>query len=119
MALFSRWGRYPHPSRTVSTTGFVRCAIALLGLQGGAAGEPFAPLRAGLAAVHFTANAERPGNLAAVPNSSSMRRSWLYLATRSLREPEPVLICPQPRGTTKAAMKASSVSPERCETMAV
>ena len=62
---------------------------------------------------YFRASAARPGNFAAAPNSSSMRRSWLYLATRSVREAEPVLICPVPMATTKSAMKVSSVSPER------
>ena len=35
---------------------------------------------------------ERPGNLAAAPNSSSIRKSWLYFAIRSVRDAEPVLI---------------------------
>ncbi len=39
--------------------------------------------------------AARPANRAIGPSSSSMRRSWLYFATRSVREAEPVLICPQ------------------------
>lgn len=33
-----------------------------------------------------------PGNTAAEPNSSSIRSNWLYLAIRSEREAEPVLI---------------------------
>ncbi len=37
------------------------------------------------------AKALRPGNRAAAPNSSSIRSNWLYLATRSVREAEPVL----------------------------
>ena len=42
-----------------------------------------------------------------------MRRSWLYLAMRSVREAEPVLICPALVATARSAMKVSSVSPER------
>src|SRR6266540_1976731 len=42
-----------------------------------------------------------------------MRRSWLYLATRSPRHGAPVLICPAPVATAKSAMKSSQVSPER------
>ncbi len=34
---------------------------------------------------------------------------------RSVREAEPVLICPEPVATTKSARNVSSVSPERCE----
>src|SRR5271156_224717 len=66
---------------------------------------------------HSTARAARPGKRADAPSSSSMRRSWLYLAMRSVRDAEPVLICPAPMATAKSAMKASSVSPERCEMM--
>src|SRR5881392_2360724 len=44
-----------------------------------------------------------------------MRSSWLYLATRSVREALPVLICPTPVATARSAMNVSSVSPERCE----
>jgi len=44
-----------------------------------------------------------------------MRISWLYLATRSVREALPVLICPAPQATARSAMKVSSVSPERWE----
>ncbi len=33
-----------------------------------------------------------PRNLATSPNSSSIRNSWLYLAMRSVREADPVLI---------------------------
>ena len=51
--------------------------------------------------------------------SSSMRSSWLYLATRSLRAGAPVLICPQLVATARSAMVASSVSPERCDITAV
>mmetsp|Transcript_15178 Transcript_15178/g.63102 ORF Transcript_15178/g.63102 Transcript_15178/m.63102 type:complete len:283 (-) Transcript_15178:432-1280(-) len=46
-----------------------------------------------------------------------MRRSWLYLANRSDRHGAPVLIWPEARPTERSAMKVSSVSPERCETI--
>src|SRR5262249_44662256 len=49
------------------------------------------------------------------PSSSAMRRSWLYFATRSERDAEPVLICPEPVATARSAMKATSLAPERCE----
>ena len=54
-----------------------------------------------------------PGKIAFLPRTSSMRNSWLYLATRSVRESDPVLICPTPLPTAKSAMVVSSVSPER------
>src|SRR6185369_6079492 len=38
--------------------------------------------------------ASRPAYWPPAPSSSSMRSSWLYLATRSLRLADPVLICP-------------------------
>src|SRR5579863_393902 len=63
---------------------------------------------------HFTA--ARPRYSAASPNSSSIRKSWLYLAMRSMRLAEPVLIWPVCNPTARSAMNASSVSPERCET---
>ena len=50
-----------------------------------------------------------------VPSASSMRSSWLYLATRSVRLAEPVLIWPALVPTARSAMVVSSVSPERCE----
>src|SRR5207247_8753596 len=56
-----------------------------------------------------------PANSAASPSSSSIRRSWLYFAIRSLRDAEPVLICPALVATARSAMVESSVSPERCE----
>merc|ERR1712146_68377 len=58
-----------------------------------------------------------PAYTARGPSSSSIRSSWLYLARRSLRHGAPVLISPVRRPTTKSAMKESSVSPERWETM--
>ncbi len=42
-----------------------------------------------------------------------MRKSWLYLATRSERDRLPVLICPALVATARSAMNESSVSPER------
>ena len=57
--------------------------------------------------------AARPAKRAIGPSSSSIRRSWLYFATRSLREAEPVLIWPQPVATARSAIVASSVSPLR------
>src|SRR5258706_13923756 len=52
-------------------------------------------------------------------SSSSMRKSWLYLATRSVRETDRVLICPVLSATERSAIVVSSVSPERCEIIAV
>src|SRR3954462_1795382 len=54
-----------------------------------------------------------PPYWAASPSCSSMRRSWLYLAMRSLREALPVLIWPVLRATARSAIVASSVSPLR------
>ncbi len=42
-----------------------------------------------------------------------MRSSWLYFATRSERDMEPVLICVAVVPTAMSAIVASSVSPER------
>jgi len=58
-----------------------------------------------------------PANFPLAPSSSSMRKSWLYLAKRSERQGAPVLIWPVRRPTTKSAMVLSSVSPERWETI--
>ena len=49
------------------------------------------------------------------PSSSSIRRSWLYFAIRSVRRAEPVLICPAFIATARSAMNVSSVSPDRWE----
>ena len=57
--------------------------------------------------------AERPAKRAMGPSSSSMRRSWLYFATRSVRDAEPVLIWPQLVATARSAIVTSSVSPLR------
>src|SRR5207249_2864616 len=53
---------------------------------------------------------------AAEPGSCSISSNRLYLAMRSLRHSEPVLIWPPPMATAKSAMNGSSVSPDRCET---
>src|SRR6185437_6909179 len=66
---------------------------------------------------HRTESALRPGKRARGPSSSSMRSNWLYLATRSVRLAEPVLIWPALVATARSAMKVSSVSPERWEMM--
>src|SRR4029078_4335016 len=58
-------------------------------------------------------NADRPGKLASPPSCSSLRNSWVCLATRSERDGGPVLICPQPVATARSAIVTSSVSPER------
>src|SRR6185437_2521863 len=60
-----------------------------------------------------------PANFALSPRRSSMRSNWLYLAMRSVRLAEPVLIWPAFVATTRSAMNGSSVSPERCDTTAV
>ena len=44
-----------------------------------------------------------------------MRSSWLYLAVRSERLAEPVLIWPAHVATARSAIVVSSVSPERWE----
>ena len=59
--------------------------------------------------------ASRPANTAVAPSSSSMRSSWLYLQTRSVRLADPVLICPAAVPTARSAIVVSSVSPDRCE----
>src|SRR5918996_2181869 len=60
-------------------------------------------------------SARAPANRAAGPRSSSIRSSWLYLARRSERDIEPVLIWPQLVATARSAIVLSSVSPERCD----
>lgn len=52
-------------------------------------------------------------NTAVEPSSASISSNRLYLAMRSLRQAEPVLIWPPPMATAKSAMKVSSVSPLR------
>src|SRR3954464_13517896 len=67
----------------------------------------------------YLRKALRPGYVASAPSASSIRSSWLYFATRSERDGAPVLICPQPVATARAAIVVSSVSPERCDITAV
>ena len=54
-----------------------------------------------------------PPYTALAPRISSIRSNWLYLAMRSERLAEPVLIWPVPRATARSAIVVSSVSPER------
>src|SRR5919107_1684110 len=61
--------------------------------------------------------ASRPAYRPVFPSASSMRSSWLYFATRSVRLADPVLIWPALVATARSAIVTSSVSPERCETM--
>ena len=48
-------------------------------------------------------------------SSSSIRINWLYFAMRSVRDIEPVLICPAFVATARSAIVVSSVSPLRWE----
>ena len=61
----------------------------------------------------YCRKAPRPAYTAAPPSDSSMRMSWLYFSTRSLRAGAPVLIWPVPMPTTRSEMKVSPVSPLR------
>ncbi len=54
-----------------------------------------------------------PPYMAVSPSCSSIRNSWLYLASRSVREALPVLIWPVDMATARSAMVASSLSPLR------
>ena len=54
---------------------------------------------------------------ASAPMFSCMRRSWLYLDKRSELAREPIFIWPAAVATARSAMKGSSVSPERAETI--
>src|SRR5215472_12841358 len=65
--------------------------------------------------MRYWRNTERPAYTAEGPSCSSMRISWLYLASRSERDSDPVLICPQLVATARSAIVVSSVSPDRCE----
>ena len=65
------------------------------------------------AAVRVAASTILPPKIASSPSISSMRRSWLYFAMRSVRQREPVLIWPALVATAMSAMVVSSVSPER------
>src|SRR5579885_3634024 len=64
-------------------------------------------------------NACAPGYTALEPSSSAILMSRLYLAVRSPRLIDPVLICPAPEATARSAIVVSSVSPDRCEMTAV
>jgi hypothetical protein len=92
----------PHPAQVEPTV-----SSAEDGEVGGAGEERGADQVADLQ------NASLPGNSAESPRSEQMRRSWLYLATRSERQALPVLIWPLRVATARSAIKASSVSPER------
>src|SRR5271163_4777584 len=61
------------------------------------------------------ANAAPPGYRPTLPSCSSIAINRLYFSTRSLRERDPVLICPAPVATAMSAIVVSPVSPERCE----
>src|SRR5699024_5142912 len=63
--------------------------------------------------------ASRPAYVARLPSSASIRSKRLYLAKRSERDSDPVLICVAGVATARSAIVASSVSPERWETTAV
>ena len=67
----------------------------------------------------LTLNAFIPGYTALAPSSSSIRRSWLYFATRSDLLGAPVLIWQVFSATARSAIVVSAVSPERCEEIAV
>src|SRR5690606_22810220 len=64
-------------------------------------------------------NAVAPAYAAAAPSSSSIRSSWVYFATRSDRAGAPVLLCPASVATARSAIVVSSVSPDRCDRIAV
>ena len=57
-----------------------------------------------------------PGYFELDPSSSSILISWLYFATLSDLDNEPVLICPTEYATDRSAIKVSSVSPDLCDT---
>ena len=97
IALASRSARRPHPSKMISTA------------TGGRRAGPL------IARSRRARNARCAGPDARAPSSSAMRSRRLYLAVRSPRLIEPVLICPAPVATARSAMVVSSVSPERCE----
>src|SRR5882724_5354025 len=65
--------------------------------------------------LRYRRNTERPAKTADAPSCSSIRISWLYLASRSDRDSDPVLIWPQLVATARSAIVTSSVSPERCD----
>ena len=53
---------------------------------------------------HARNGTPRPGYDASGPSASSIRSSWLYFATRSVRDGAPVLIWPQPVATARSAI---------------
>src|SRR2546425_12768603 len=73
----------------------------------------------GLHAPAFLSKTAPPRYRAPPPSSSSIRSNRLYLAVRSVRDSEPVLIWPVFRPTAKSAIVTSSVSPDRWDTTAV
>src|SRR5438094_876851 len=78
-------------------------------------GQQSEPVQQAFHRATLLASASPPGNAAASPRSSSILRSWLYLATRSERAGAPVLIWPQLVATARSATVVSSVSPDRCD----
>ena len=93
-------------------------AVGRLGSAGSMRGTAFcgsARAMPGLSDSCPTVPAVAQGKLADSPRSSSILRSWLYLATRSERAGAPALICPALTATARSAIVVSSVSPERCE----
>ncbi len=60
-----------------------------------------------------------PAYTAFEPRASSILSRRLYLQMRSVREVEPVLICPVLKATAKSAIVVSSVSPLRWLMIAV
>ena len=117
--------RGPSGSRRIGRAGHrrgraaVRVVAAWAGRASGAAAirAPFAG--AATPARLRTGRPSAPDRPRSAPSASSMRSSWLYLATRSERDGAPVLIWPQPVATARSAIVTSSVSPERCDMTAV
>src|SRR5262249_11263408 len=62
---------------------------------------------------HDRENAAPPAKTPAGPRSSSISSRRLYLARRSPRHAEPVLIRPALTATERSAIESSEVSPER------
>lgn len=91
----------------------VRTDIACLGLPPGAGGENVGIPK--MAEPQPTDELRSFSKRAVGPNSASISNRRLYLAIRSLRQADPVLIWPPPMATAKSAIKMSSVSPERWE----
>lgn len=68
---------------------------------------------------YFTLKAFIPGYTAEAPSSSSILKSWLYLATRSDLDGAPVLIWQVFKATARSAIVVSAVSPDLCDEIAV